>query len=63
VPFLQYVGPYDRFSCPRWGIGDHPAAEPVEVSQEAYDDLVTQPAVYRPAKAPKSTATTDTPKG
>jgi len=56
MPWLQYVGPFDRFSCPRWGIGDHPATEPVEVTQEAYDDLVQQELVYQPAKAPKRAA-------
>jgi hypothetical protein len=53
VPVIQYVGPYDRFNCPRWRIPDSPARTPIEVSDEAYADLITQPANYADVEAPK----------
>lgn len=57
MPFIQYVGPFDAVDVPRWQIGNAPRATPVEVSQEAADDLLNQVGVWQSAKAPKNTNT------
>ena len=46
MPVIQYVGPYDVFNVPRWQIPDTPARTPFAVSDEAYADLMTQPANF-----------------
>lgn len=57
MPFIQYVGPFDAVDVPRWQIGNALRATPIEVSQEAADDLLGQVANWAPAKAPKNTNT------
>ena len=48
MPLIRYVGPVDRVQVPRWQIGGlgpdgepgWPRLVPVDVSEEARDDLV-----------------------
>lgn len=51
MPLIKYIGPYDRFTVPRWGIGDSLASEPLEVSEEAAADLLTQVEVFAPVES------------
>ena len=53
MPWIQYVDALDEVCVPRWQIPDTKRETPVEVSQEAADDLLTQVGVWAPAKAPK----------
>lgn len=51
MPLIKYIGPYDRFTVPRWNIGDSLASEPIEVSEEAAADLLTQVALFVPVES------------
>jgi hypothetical protein len=58
VEWIKYIGPHDAVDVPRWQIGgavrhDLPDYKPVEVSDEAAADLLTQPANWAKANAPK----------
>lgn len=63
MKWIQYVGPYDRFSNPFHGIPDTAARTPIEVSDDAAAELLAQTENYAPAKAPKHTATTNPQEG
>ena len=70
--WIRYTGPVDRVSVPRWQIGyghpdglpGWPRLEPLEVSAEAYADLIDggHPEWEKCAK-PKAGAATETPEG
>jgi len=46
MPWIQYVGPLDEVYVPRWQIPDTKRMTPIEVSQEAADDLTLQEGVW-----------------
>lgn len=54
MKWIQYVGPYDTFTCPRWQVPETAARTPFEVADEVAEDLLSQPANFAPAKAPKT---------
>jgi hypothetical protein len=62
VKWIKYVGPHDAVDVPRWQIG---AAEreyrPIEVSDEAAEDLLTQPANWAKASKPRNVLGADDP--
>jgi hypothetical protein len=52
VPYLRFIGALDEVSVPHHQIPAAPRGRAVEVSQEAYDDLVTQVDVWEHADGP-----------
>jgi hypothetical protein len=54
VKWIKYVGVHDAVDVPRWQIGNAERDEPREVSDEAAEDLLTQPDNWAPASDPKA---------
>lgn len=54
MEWIKYVGAIDVVDVPRWQIGGAVRGVPIEVSPEAAADLLTQPANWAKATAPKA---------
>lgn len=57
MPLIQYVGPYDHVTVPTHRISVA-ARTPVEVSQQAADELLAQADAWQPADTPRTVAKT-----
>jgi hypothetical protein len=54
VKWIKYVGAHDFVDVPRWQIGEAERGQPIEVSDEAAEDLLTQPANWQKASKPRT---------
>jgi hypothetical protein len=52
MPWIKYVGPVDLVDVPFWQVAAVPRDTPVEVSDEAAADLLTQETVWVAADPP-----------